>query len=826
MFKLFFDHIWANIKRSPIVSVILFLQIVLVSYFMFVVLFSLNESNLQNEAVQRVYAEKSMFALATNDNIDINEISRAMGIGFSAENKTMYSDYEAFYEKTISSQDIETAVMYDTPVVMREPLTNIPVNETTVGYYSYYDQASLTVENGGFYQINAFSVDQDYIDIFGLTLDSGRLFTEEEFSDIDVNRVPVILGYGYKGKYDIGDTFEASLFPGEKLMTYEVIGFTSEKHIFFKHAGKGPYLFDTYMILPYVYKTVDEWIAFREEFSEYRGPNSFVWNYYIAGLGATSVTCSRHFLIENGKEEILEEFLKGALKETGLDAYYVLNKSYATALQVSDYTKEIQTIMSILVIIMIVFSFLSIIFSSINNASNNIKSYAVHNLIGATQPQIISYAFLETFLYCTLGFLAGYMWYYIFYISYMRYESHPVFNKTNQIGFLISVLFIVISCILTYIFVYLKMQNYSVAELIRGREVKKRNNLPLYKSLTFIMFLFASVCITFITSYIWQVDHMDKYQYNYWKRNVDCIMLNSLPQEDAPEVLWEYDIDGLENYSVDICINFTYGNNGIPCIRGWFYKDDFNIPEITEGRFFTQEECSQVLDIAVVGKNVLKDFVEEKDGKRILRYDNRDYEVVGIVGREGHETTIDDWVFLTAETVVDLYGMRFYPILIEGATDEITKAVLENIDLNSENHYIYSSMNVNPYIDLGISNDFLMIFVALIFLTVIVFSVYYIDKIKHIINVKKFLGYSKKTILLDTSAQFVALSSVAYLVGNLLMYVISKTLLKDFALFSAFQINLPVLLFSYGLILLISVLFSIIAINKAFRGSARDLKRE
>ena len=80
-------------------------------------------------------------------------------------------------------------------------------------------------------------------------------------------------------------------------------------------------------------------------------------------------------------------------------------------------------------------------------------------------------------------------------------------------------------------------------------------------------------------------------------------------------------------------------------------------------------------------------------------------------------------------------------------------------------------------------------------------------------------------ILLDTSAQFITLSSVAYLVGNAAMFAISKTLLKDIALFSAFQINLQVLLFSYGIILLISVMFSVIAINKAFKGSARDLKK-
>ena len=152
-------------------------------------------------------------------------------------------------------------------------------------------------------------------------------------------------------------------------------------------------------------------------------------------------------------------------------------------------------------------------------------------------------------------------------------------------------------------------------------------------------------------------------------------------------------------------------------------------------------------------------------------------------------------------------------------------AVIDYIRSMADGRYTYMEHPIQAQIDIGISKNIVDIFIVLIIITAIVFCIYFIDKIKHIINVKKFLGYSKKMILLDTSAQFITLSSLAYLVGNAVMFAISKTLLKDITLFSAFQINLQVLLFSYGIILLISVLFSIFAINKAFRGSARDLKR-
>ncbi|MBQ4628706.1 MAG: hypothetical protein IJB44_06480, partial [Clostridia bacterium] len=127
--------------------------------------------------------------------------------------------------------------------------------------------------------------------------------------------------------------------------------------------------------------------------------------------------------------------------------------------------------------------------------------------------------------------------------------------------------------------------------------------------------------------------------------------------------------------------------------------------------------------------------------------------------------------------------------------------------------------------DIGLSKEVIDLFMAMIFLTTSVFGIYYIDKIKNIINIKKFIGYSKIMIFADTSAQFIFLSTVAFSIGNGIMMILAKTIFKDVALISAYQINLPVLVFSFGTMLLISFLFSVIAINKAYRGSSRDLKK-
>jgi len=791
MFKLFFLNLWSNIKRSPLISILIFIQISILSYNMMDILFLKSQDDYRKDAYHGVYLENSFFDIRPY-NMNGDETVRASAGMFESLENSGLDDYEAFYEIIMASEDIKTAVM------------------TGTGTQSEY-----------------YSVDQDYIDIFGFVLDSGRVFNEEEFEVFDVNRIPVILGYSYKEEYSLGDTFEAphiALGKGSsvKNCTYEVIGFIAEGQIFFGPGGNGPHLFDEKMILPYHTKSLAEWLDIYEENEEYLHKKTVI-RHYISGLGANMIS-GRHYLIEAGKEDILLDYMNNALVETGLvDFYQVGGTLKTTVLQTGDEIAEKNAIYTILVGIMIIFSLISVVFSAINNVSNNMKTYAVHNLVGATQTQIILYAVLEVFIYTVLGFLTGFLWQYL-HLFRRDYTSHEAFPVALNNFFVIAILFTFLVCVLSSIFVYIKVQNYSTSELIRGREVKNNKGQPIYKIMYLLMMAFVGICVTFLYSYNYQVDHIDKYQNDFRPLSGSTIYLHDLPGEESPPDELHYDIDDVDNYSVEIVMETLYSVM-TPKVRGWFYKGDFGVPEITEGRFFSVEEIKETSNYAVVGKNVLNDFVTERDGKQYITYKDKEYEVIGIVGREGHDTSIDDWVFLTLPTVIEQFGVVGRPILIDGKTKDEQNAVIDYIISMSAEHYTCWEHTWTAEIDIGIYKYIIDSFIFLIIITAVIFCIYFIDKIKHIINVKKFLGYSKKMILLDTSAQFITLSSLAYLVGNAVMFAISRTLLNDITLFSAFQINLQVLFFSYGMILLISVLFSIFAINKAFRGSARDLKR-
>ena len=59
----------------------------------------------------------------------------------------------------------------------------------------------------------------------------------------------------------------------------------------------------------------------------------------------------------------------------------------------------------------------------------------------------------------------------------------------------------------------------------------------------------------------------------------------------------------------------------------------------------------------------------------------------------------------------------------------------------------------------------------------------------------------------------------------LIMNAISKTVLSDIPLFSVFSVDIEVLLLSFGILMLISLFFSVLAVYRSFAGTARDLKR-
>lgn len=79
-------------------------------------------------------------------------------------------------------------------------------------------------------------------------------------------------------------------------------------------------------------------------------------------------------------------------------------------------------------------------------------------------------------------------------------------------------------------------------------------------------------------------------------------------------------------------------------MRGVVYKGNIALPPIKSGRFFTEDECLSDIPLAVIGMNKIESTVV-RNGRTILNYNNREYEVIGMVGLSS-DSPLDDLVFL------------------------------------------------------------------------------------------------------------------------------------------------------------------------------------
>lgn len=79
-------------------------------------------------------------------------------------------------------------------------------------------------------------------------------------------------------------------------------------------------------------------------------------------------------------------------------------------------------------------------------------------------------------------------------------------------------------------------------------------------------------------------------------------------------------------------------------LRGVLYRGAVTLPPVVKGRFFTEEECLENINLAVIGKN-LSDSIIDEGGKQYIEYNGRLYKVIGFVGLSG-ESALDDLLFV------------------------------------------------------------------------------------------------------------------------------------------------------------------------------------
>ncbi|MBQ6051797.1 MAG: ABC transporter permease [Clostridia bacterium] len=336
--------------------------------------------------------------------------------------------------------------------------------------------------------------------------------------------------------------------------------------------------------------------------------------------------------------------------------------------------------------------------------------------------------------------------------------------------------------------------------------------------LLIIMFAIISLFVLMMANSYFESQKDDMYYNEFYSSYMRSFEIKYGNGSDFP-----YDKLG-NNYAVYYGISEAFDRDN-DYIRAVYMKGNVAVPNITKGRFFTAEEFDNGAPVAVLG-NLCSRNVIEKNGEEYYNFAGVDYKVIGYMGREDEVTDLDNMVWLNMVAYFDsafAYG-KFY---IDGGNEVQTdSAVTKLLDLLPDDIRASSSEIVHERRFRSISYftqriyDFI---IAAIIVNIAIVSVFYAEKRKYRVAVKRMIGASYISIAAEIIGEYALFALSGVVVG-----IITAFLLR----FTAFVESDEVMLMTFSvrsvLIMLVvtvacSVIISVLPVMRLFRQDMSDV---
>ncbi|MBQ6052390.1 MAG: ABC transporter permease [Clostridia bacterium] len=807
--KSIISDIWSGIKKSPFLFFFIFIQIVITSVVLYSMLATFYWTEEQTATAQTKLSDNEYLRCVSYPGIPGKIISLVLSSNYQAtnlekekrENLSFFYKIDSFYKDLRKNTDIMVLVCQnEAQINLKEPKEWEEADKTREGNGLLYSEVSTWHP---FDNVKALVVGSNYLDYFDIKLSEGEYFQEEDYL-YEGDYVPVLMGSIYKKYYTLGEEFEGHLqLNFKKTLKFKVIGFIAENQYFAAPAHPSSVSrYDNYIVVPDLEKDLDGCLAanFSRLFTA-----RFIDAYYAC---------------EPQKLDDVKATINTLLEKNGLGDYFYAFRCRSQSELASNYVDKL-SISIAACIATLLFSLFSFIFTMLYKIDDNIKNYAIRMVVGETYANISFRYLFESFIVFFLGQLTGYFAFKIYSVYSFIYEGYKYLEEpTLKTGLLLNIAFYIITAVILSICVNVKLRTYSLATLIRGNEVKREKRIPLYRVVIFIMLAIVGVFGMFIASYKVADARIDVYYTGFFTKNVKNVSVNRYSDPDAPEVVINIDEIGekADNAVIFRFADTRYRGDDLLDERGIYYNGYIDSVNMLEGRFFTPEEtASENNDIAVVGKEVYKyvTFDEKGNAYYYSDYLEKNFRVIGVMGKEDQSTSIDLMVLFPIKTAIGVLGPEgnYY---IDGKD----KQIVDNLEKAFISHAVptanVSSFKFTPRITVEAPADILIMLLIIIIINSMVFCFYYVSKQGHIHAVKKIIGYSKTMILTDTFTDFLLLSLGAFVAGNALVVLLKETLFANVQLFSIYMLDPFVILVSLAGVILLTVFLSVIAVTKTF----------
>lgn len=266
--------------------------------------------------------------------------------------------------------------------ISTQPIDVIDTKIPDIFLFNYevgsYNQSISQNGNETHYLSKTVACSQSFFDAFSLEIDTGRAFTEEDFTVnlSEKQNIPVILGNEYKSFFHLGEQFDAAYL--NEQFHFVIVGFLKENSFFFDKSVADMVPCNRYILIPAFY--TDSYDDFSKIMTLQR----------TTGVIFSSI----------GYEETTSKF-KQYQNEAGL-SYWDLYCSYPNGNNdttnifqtYSAMTSEVSNQFRIIVILILFFSSISITTMICNMLRENRTNFGIELLCGSSLKRISAQAFL------------------------------------------------------------------------------------------------------------------------------------------------------------------------------------------------------------------------------------------------------------------------------------------------------------------------------------------------------------------------------------------------------------------------------------------------
>lgn len=246
-------------------------------------------------------------------------------------------------------------------------------------------------------------------------------------------------------------------------------------------------------------------------------------------------------------------------------------------------------------------------------------------------------------------------------------------------------------------------------------------------------------------------------------------------EEVIPELAKEYN-----NFAVYVPLD-----DKDKIIRGVYIKGKIKIPSVAEGRYFDEESSWSAQPCAVLGKEYEKD-VFIKNGRKYYNYNNKDYEVLGIIGTK-EENRLNHMIIIDFRSAVEIAGINTEYIL-----DTRKESDLINV---GEDIYMHFTLPAEVFISLRESEETtwvarlflgdnimdtmqIMVLISFLLSTVIVTLIWFRFR-SQLMFAYELCGYSAYAEFAEMAKRFYLNTVASFAVGLCIMFVLPDIIVQS-----------------------------------------------